>query len=442
MTSVAVVLALTLQSSVTAIVGARIEIGDGRVIERGTVLMREGLIEEVGAEVSVPAGADIVEGNGLVVYPGFIDAYTTRGVKLPSPPAAKTPPDSRTTAPAFMWPENRRGIRPEVDVATALDLDPADWYAQGVLSALVAPGGGSIRGRAAVVVYTDEKDRQVLRNKVAMEMGFRSVAGGRGGGGAPPAVPGGQPGGRPGGQPGGQPGGETQGQGQGYPGSLLGVIALTRQTLYDAQDYDANGDKDEALAALAPLLRGEFPALWAADTEREIGRAIHLSEEFGLKLMLSGARDAYRTAELLKERKVPVFLNIAAGAEPRRANEPDASDPLPQAALEERYQNWRERATNPIALHEKGVDFAFGSEGDPIGDFLPNVRRLVSWGLPREVALRTLTLRAAELLGVGDQLGTLEKGKLANVVVMDGDFVEEKSKVKMVFVLGKKAEVK
>ncbi|MBX7135621.1 MAG: amidohydrolase family protein [Fimbriimonadaceae bacterium] len=417
-------LAACLQSSVTAVVGARIEIGDGTVIDKGTVLMREGAIEEVGENVSVPTGAEVIDGKGLTIYPGFIDGYTTRGLKLPDPPARKTPPDTRNTAPPTMWKENRRGIRADLDASKLLEIDTSDWYSQGVLSAVVAPGGGSIRGSAAFVIYTDQKDRQVLRPNMAMEMGFRSAAGGGGG-----------------------PGGGGGGGGEGYPGSLLGIIALTRQTLYDAQTYskatpEKEEDRDPVLAALGPLVAGQVPALWAADTEREIGRALQIGEEFGFKVMLTGARDAYRIAPDLKSKNVTIALNLNAGLEPVRSNDPKATDPIPQPVLDERYQQWLDRAQGAAVLQQSGVPFTFGSEGDSQDDFLVNIRSLIARGFPRDAALRTLTSSAAAILGVGDKLGTIQKGKLANLTVMDGDFAQEKTKVKMVFVLGRKTEVK
>lgn len=223
---------------------------------------------------------------------------------------------------------------------------------------------------------------------------------------------------------------------------------MTRQTLYDALRYGSGSpptdekEKDPAFEALLPVLQGRLPALWAADTEREISRALVLAEEFGLRVWLTGAREAYRSIPVLKEKKIPVILNANISAEPRRANEEGATDPLPQAVLEERYRLWAERGQNAKVLNEQAVPFALGSEGDTSSDFIRNVRRLIALGLKREAALAALTKDAASLLGVGDKLGTLEKGKLANVTVMDGDFVEEKTAVKMVFVLGKKTEVK
>ncbi|HRJ97871.1 MAG TPA: hypothetical protein PLL78_14425, partial [Fimbriimonadaceae bacterium] len=191
MVSAFLLLAASWQPSVTAIVGARIEIGDGRVLEKGTIVLRDGLIDDVGETAPVPAGAEVIDGKGLVVYPGFIDAYTTRGLRIPAATSRATAPDTRTTAPATMWAGNRRGIRPDVDAATSLNLeDFDDWYSQGVLAAMVSPGGGMIRGRAAVIVYTDQKDRQVLTPGIAMEFGFRVGQAGPGGG-----PPGGPPGG-------------------------------------------------------------------------------------------------------------------------------------------------------------------------------------------------------------------------------------------------------
>jgi imidazolonepropionase-like amidohydrolase len=405
------VLALTAVASAQnafAIEGARIEIGDGTVIEKGNILIRDGRIIDVGPNVAGGPGYERVDGAGLTVYPGFIDAYTTRGIKLPDPPARGTPPNSTNTAPPTMWEQNRKGIRPDLRIADVLDNEGVLRMSrnQGITSGVVGSGQGTIRGLAALVAF--DKPKSVIEGELAQEISFRG------------------------------------GSGEGYPGSLMGIIALLRQTLYDAQRYPRvqNGDeknKDAALEALAPAVQGRHPVLFAADTEREVFRALQLQSEFNLNLIVGPSREAWRYAEMLRERHVPVIVNLNLGNEPSREAPESAderSDALPQAVRDERWNNWRERALNAVALQAAGVKIAFSSDGTSLDDFLKNVRRVIGLGFPRDAALRALTVDAAQMFRMGHLVGKIAPGVRADLVLMDGDFAQEKTAIKLVFVGG------
>lgn len=396
-----------------AITGARIEVGNGTVIENGTVVIHAGQIAAVGAGVSVPSGATVVDAKGLVVYPGFIDAYTTNGLKLPDAPASGSPPSIRDNAPATMWHGNRRGIRGDIEAAKALDVKGrlTDNYAQGITTALISSGSGSVRGIAAVVDYVG--NGSVLVPTAAAELSFR----GGGGGG-------------------------TSG-GSGYPGTLFGLTATLRQTLADSLYYAAqtNPPKDVVYENLRPLMTGGIPALFAVDTAREIVRATRIADEFNLRLLIGGGREAYRNADLLKKKNIAVLVSVDQGFEPSMKvdNGPNAT---PKEVLQERHDQWEERNQNIKKLHEAGVPFAFCTSSSSLGDYLKNVRKIVANGLPREAALKALTSGSAEILGVGKQVGTIEPGKKANLVLMTGDFIDEKSEVKTVIVEGEKVDLK
>ncbi len=396
------------QSKYLAIVGAHIETGDGKVIEKGTVLIFEGRISAVGTSVSVPGGIDVIDGKGLFVYPGFIDAYSTQGLKLPDPPAAGTPPDARNTAPATMWHNNKRGIRADVVAAKCLDLADRmkESYPMGVTTALVTSGSGSIRGISSVVDYVGAGN--VLLPNAAGELALR---GGGGGGG-------------------------------GYPGTLFGVTALTRQILIDAKAYaqDPNARKDQNLENLKPLVTGQIPALFTADSAREIVRAYRMADEFGFKLILNGGREAYRELGLVSEKKTPVILSLDVADAPSKTMD-KGDDATPQAVLNERYDVWLEHSLNPKKLNEAGIPLAF-SLGSGFADYLKGVRKLVGAGLPHDAALKAMTSGAASILGVAETVGTIAPGKLANLVIMTADFVDEKSTVQTVVVEGTRTDLK
>lgn len=410
-----------------AIVGARIETGDGPAIERGTLVLRDGLIEAVGADVKSLADAEVIPGEGLVVYPGFIDALTTQGLRLPEPQAIQdAAPDYTADAPASMREANRKGIRPELRAIDHLALTDAALFPvrqQGLTAALIAPSGGYISGTSALVSLGGRPRREaVVRPGVALHFGFQSAA-------------------------------------PGYPSSLMGALAHLRQTLLDAQRFTllkaafARGGarrppSDDGLEALQPALAGGLPVAFDADTENEIRRALNLSDEFGLKPVIAGGVEAWKLAPLLAAKQVPVLLTLNPGEEPKapaRATpaparpvepaQPDEGDDEPDPVLAERRERWTERVDAPARLHAAGVRFAFGTRGSRTpAEFTQALRRAVSAGLPAPAALRALTVDAARLLGVDAQMGTLQTGKIANVVVFTGTFTDPKAKPKLIFI--------
>lgn len=404
------------QANGVAIINAKIEIGNGQTIPAGVVVIKDGKIASVSAEPVVPPGATIIDAKGKVLYPGFIDAYSTRGLKLPDAPSSGTAPDSQATAPATMWHGNRKGIRADVIASKCLDIKDqlSDNYGQGITTALLTSGSGTIRGLASVVTYTDAGD--VLVPTAAEEIAIRG--GGFGGGG---------------------------GGNSGYPGSLLGIVSLARQVLIDAQQYVDNPPekKDDAYENLKPLVSKQIPALFSADTEREIVRCGKIADEFGFKEMFSVAHEAYKQVEALKAHNAAVLASVELGDEPsvKPADNPTSDSP-PSEVLAERHETWVERSQNIRKLIEAGIPVAFSSSGGNLSDFLKNVRKIVALGLPKDAALKCLTSGAASILGISDRVGTIEVGKQANLVLMTYDFADPNSEVDTVFIEGKLIQVK
>ena len=398
------------QSKDVVIQNAHIDVGDGTVIAVGAIVIHDGKISGVGANLEVPPDAQFIDGKGWYIYPGFIDAYSTQGLKLPDPPSPGTPPDIRNTAPATMWHANKKGIRTDIVASKCLDLADRlkDSYGMGVTTALLTSGNGSIRGTAAVV------DISGVGNILVPNAGEEiALKGGFGGGGA-----------------------------GGYPGTLFGTTALVRQVLADAQTYSATepAKKDPVYENLKPLVTGQVPAIFVADTAREIVRASRIADEFNLKVIVSGGREAYRELDLLKAKSIPVILNVDVSEAPSVKPETGV-DATPTAVLEDRYDIWLEKSKNPKALVDAGISIAF-SVGSGFGDYLSGIRKMVSQGLPKEAALKGMTSGAASILGVSDKVGTIATGKLANLVILNGDFIDSKSAIQTVFVEGKRIDLK
>jgi imidazolonepropionase-like amidohydrolase len=227
--------------------------------------------------------------------------------------------------------------------------------------------------------------------------------------------------------------------------SLLGVISFVRQGFLDAQHQQAaeqryarlkgNGvsrpSHDPSLTALQPALEGKLPVAFEADAAREIRRALAMAAEFKLDPVITGGREADQVAAELKARNAEVIYNVNYPTR-SRALPPDADEPID--ALRARAQAPRV----PGELEKAGVLFAFSSAGlrEP-RDFVRHVARAVREGLPAEAAIRALTINAAKIAGAADRLGSLEKGKIANLVVTEGDLFDERPRIKHVFVDGR-----
>ena len=414
------------QEGTWALTNARIETVTRGVIEKGTIVIRDGLIEAVGANVRPPADARIVDLAGRRVFPGLIDLTSTLGL-----PSASTAGDGQRQGgqgPAASTTTVRNvGLEPGRVIANELRPTAADIRGArdaGITAALVAPSRGAFRGLSALVPLRDESAVQyVVKSPVALHMGFEGTQGSGGN--------------RP------------------YPATLLGVIAYERQTLYDARhhaqlqeryragvrgtprpSYDANLD------ALIPVVSGTIPAFFAADRENEIRRAVRIGDEFDLKLGIVGATEGFRAIDALKRADAvivavdfPRSTTVTGWA--YRSSQRHALDD--SAATDSAVQ--RKLHANAATLHQAGVRFALSSGGLRPAEFLGNVRKVIAAGLPRDVALQALTIRAAEIAGVGAQLGSIEAGKIANLVVAERDILGDSANVRMVFVDGVRHEV-
>jgi imidazolonepropionase-like amidohydrolase len=408
-----------------AITNARIVTVSGPVIERGTVVIRNGLIAAAGANISAPPDARVIDGTGLTVYPGLIDAYTNLALPEPAPspsPAggggggfffqqqARPPSGPNSTQPA--------GLQPEVmveDVIRPGGNEIESWRTTGVTTALTSPRSGIWMGQSALINLSGETPQQmIVRSPVAMHVGVTPLRTGT------------------------------------YPGSLMGVFSTLRQMMLDAQRYrdsmqiyernqrgTRRPDTDRSLAALIPVVEGRMPVVMIANSEREINRALDLANEFKLKLIIAGGLEADQVAERLVKQNVPVLLSLNL---PRRTTAalPEA-DPEPLRVLRERVE--AQRTAGQLA--KAGVRFAFQSGSmTNISDLLVNANKTIENGLQPLDALRAFTIWPAQILGVEDQLGSIEVGKIANLTVTRGDLFDRNSRIAHVFIDGRPVDLR
>lgn len=405
---------------VHALVGARIVLSPEETLERGTLVLRDGRIVAVGADVAPPADARVWDVSGRVLYPGFIESDST--VFLPAGlKAAPTGGDDArpaATPPAIdgasAW--NPR-VTPERDAAAELvaDAKTAEGLRElGFTTAQVVPARGIFRGQGALVSlgeggFRERVIRRGVSQAIALEYG--------------------------------------RGSGPGYPTALMGAVALVRQTLLDAQWYAkaqeqfANNptalerpETNTALAALGPVVNAGQPVIFDLADELQTVRLAELAAQFKLNYAFRGTGYEYRVLPALRESAVPVIVPLGFPTAPA-VEDPVEARSIPLHVLE----HWELAPTNAARLAGAGVPVILTSSGlaKPGAAFWPGVRKAVKAGLSEADALDALTRRPAQLLGVADTRGTLAVGQVANVVVASGNlFGDDTAVIETVWVEG------
>lgn len=398
--------------SIYAITHAKIFTVSGSPIEDGTLVIRDGKIAAVGANVAVPSGADVIDGKGLQVYPGLFDPVTQMGLSEISAVSATV--DTTETGP----------YNPDVVAATA--ISPSSEHipvtrASGITEVLAVPdsggfdGGGSrgvIGGQATAIHLAGWTINEMLiKRSVAMVISWPTI--------------------------------ETR-------SFSFATFSITNKPFSEAkQDYEkrvneladyleearhyaqamghggpADYQRDLKLEALAPVVRGQLPVLVFADRARDIRNAVEFCDQQKLKMILAGGEEAYKEKDLLRSKGIPVILRPTLTL-PR--NEDDPYDVL---------------LSQPATLAAAGVKFAFGSFDNSFARRLgQQAANAVAYGLPYDEALKAVTLYPAQIFGLGDELGTLQTGKIANVIVTNGDPLELTTDVKYLFIKGQRTSL-
>ncbi|MBI3790613.1 MAG: amidohydrolase family protein [Gemmatimonadetes bacterium] len=393
-----------------AITNARIVPVSGPEIARGTVLIKGSKIEAVGANVAIPSGAQVLDASGLTVYPGMMDAGTSMGLS-----------------------EIGQGANATVDVAEVGSFNPnaQAYYAinphsahigvarvVGITSVVSRPTGGILSGQAALVNLagsTVPEMSVVPRVALAMELPRSGFGGRRGGGGGEFAALAGAANTQ-----------DVQRLRQRQLDSL-------RQILKDAEAYGKSLDAyardktlprpkhDVVLESMLPAVRGEEPVMMVADRAGDIRESVLFAEEMKLKPIIVGGRDAWMVAAFLKQHNVPVLLG---GINDLPTREDDPYD-----------VNWS--AAGKLVAAGVRIAVTSGDAGSEVRN-LPLVAGMAAaYGLSKADALKSVTLWPAQIMGVGDKMGSLDAGKVANLVVTDGDLLEAKTNTRYLFIDGR-----
>jgi imidazolonepropionase-like amidohydrolase len=364
-------------------------------IPNGTIVFSNGLITAVGATVNIPANATVIDGTGLFVYPGLIDAGSHVGLEEIS-----AVPGTVDTAELGDINPNARA---EVAVNPHSNVIPVTRV-NGITSVVTEPEGGIISGSSAMINLAGWTPQEMtLKAPLAMHIHFprlRTNSFDE------------------------QPQDEeaTKEAAKNYTKQ----IDKLRDVFRDAQAYSKASaahvkrvDRDLILEALVPVVEGREPVVMHANLERDIRAALKFADEFKLKVILADAEDVARVIPELKSRNIPVILGPILSLPPR---EDDPYDLV--------YSNAK-------TLNDAGIAFAIQSSDAHNARNLPyNAAACAAFGLPKDAALRSVTLAPAQIFGVAEKVGSLETGKLANIIVTDGDPLEIVTHVKHLFIAG------
>jgi imidazolonepropionase-like amidohydrolase len=394
-------------SSTYALTHAKIVTLAGAPIEEGTLVIRDGKIAAIGANVDVPAGAQVIDAKGLQIYPGLFDSVTQMGLREIGAVSATV--DSAETG----------NYNPDVVAATA--VSPSSEHipvtrAAGITEVLAVPASGGmdsfgsqgvLGGQASAIHLAGWTiDEMLLKRSAAMVLNWPEI----------------------------QtetfdfstftrkekPYGDAK---QEYDKQVNELTEWLDRARHYAQAMEKGAagkyDRDLKLEALVPVVRGELPLLIFADRSREIRNAVEYCEKQKLKMILAGGAEAYKVKDLLRSKDIPVILR------PMLTLPIDEDDPYDRLL------------SQPAELAAAGVKIAFASFDNSFARRLgQNAANAVAYGLPYDEALKAVTVNPAQIFGLGDRIGTIEQGKIANLIVTNGDPLELTTDVKYLFIKG------
>ena len=411
----------------------------GQKIESGVVIIKNGLIEAVGANVPIPPDAKVLETDSMYVYPGFIDGLSNTGIPRPSEnEGERAGRGNRPENPGN--PSNEEaGITPEAGVRDHLnpkDRSIDEMRRLGFTVSHTIPRGRMLPGQGALIILSGKQaDEMILRDQTALAA---QLEGGR----------------------------------RVYPATVIAVMAKFRELYRQAEQamahekaYAANPaglarpSQDRVLQALYPVIENGQPVFFVAEDVKSAYRVLTLQEDLGFPLVLAELKEGFHIADQLKARQVPVFLSLdlpedksggdkkeeKAEAEKKQKEEgADQEKKKPEPEMSEEMKKLEARRAEAMAQHigqaallvEKGIPFGFSTLNAKSKDIRANLRRLIGAGLSEDDALAALTTQPARLLGIEGITGTVAKGKIANLVVTDEPYFAEKSNVRFVIVDG------
>lgn len=401
-------------SKTYAITNINIVQAPGRMVSMGTLVIKDGLILSVGKNVPIPANAIIIKADSMYAYSGFIDGLSNVGVTKPKEESER--PKDRSNPP-----DNLAGITPQLDVRNFLDATDKgvqDLRAIGFTTAQVVPYGQMLPGNGAIILLGGASaDEMVLVSNSS----FYS---------------------------------QLTGASRMYPGTTIGVMAKYRQlyrqavlSLGYAGMYASNRSAlerpttDRVLQAFYPVIEGRQPVLFKSEKVLETQRVLTLKKDLGFSLIIGDLKEGWDIIGDIKASNAKVFLSLDLPEKIKEGKKDEKTDAVKsnveKEALEKRKEEFIDKYTAQAASFQKaGLTFGFSALSAKTKDIHSNLRRMIEAGLTEDQALAALTTSPAQLLGLSDRMGSIDVGKMANIVISDKPYFSEKAKVRYVFVDG------
>ena len=428
--------ALAPVSRAYALTNATIVQAPGRKMEAATIVIKNGLIHAVGKGISIPSDAIIIKADSLFIYAGFIDGLSRAGVNKPKDDPSKERPKD----PGNPTPE-RAGITPQYDVRPFLNLADKsleEMRGIGFTAAHVVPYGGMLPGNGSIILLGGSSaDAMIVSNKNS----FYSEL--------------------------------TPAERGAYPTTVMGVMAKYRelyrqatltknyQTLYASNRTGLERpSSDRILESFYPVIDKRQTVFFKAEKVLELQRVLSLQKELGFTLTLVEVKEGWDMIPKVKASNARVFLSLDLPEEKKdekkteekkvdekktddkkvdvkKEDKPKTVSELEKETLEKRRTDFVSKYVGQASTYQKaGVRFGFSSLSAKSKDIPANLRRIIKAGLSEDDALASLTIIPAEIFGLSDRLGTIDNGKIANLVISDKPYFNEKAKVRYVFVEG------
>lgn len=396
-------------SETYAITNATIFAAPGQQGTKATILFREGVIIGMGANLSLPKEAQVIAGDSLFIYPGFIDGAGQMGITKPKDP--ERPKDFVSSNP----PDEIAGITPwrsATDQFSIAGSQVDDWRKTGFTISQLLPDGGMLPGKATLMLLGNSESVNVLQENTALAANF---SGSRGM----------------------------------YPATAAGVMAKFRDVYQNttlAMDHSklfasTSGVKRPEMTptqnAMVPAVQGQLPIIFEAGSDLEARRAIALQKELGFKLVLTGLENYENVIDLIKTSGTPVLIKLQVPDDKAVKNQKADSATVATKAQYERVKEAYDKALKQASLLETaGIPFAFTTIDAKPGDAMKTIRTMIENGLSEKAAMAALTTNPASILGISRMAGSIEKGKMANFIISTDSLFKEDAQIKQMVVDG------
>ena len=415
-----------------ALINVRAVTTAGKNPEKTNIIIRDGIITDMEASVAIPPDAFRVQGDSLYAYPAFIDAYSLTGIKEEQEAQGGPGGQANRQRPAIDPDGNPSledaGITPFTEVRSFIDPKSksiAEWRAQGFAITHTVPKKGMIPGKGAVLVLSGKNTDELLwKEDVSLHAQWAGANGA-------------------------------------YPSTVIGIMAKWRelyqnalqytehQSYYDESGLVSRPAYNQAHEALTPVIRKEMPVFFRAAGVKDISRVLELQKDLGMRIVISDAKEAYYLLEELKSNQLPVVLSLelpkdlAASKEETQKEKGEEvkkdsleKDPEKASFEKKRAESLQAHRAQAATLSTSNIPFSFGTYSIRPADFSKNIKLILDEGLSAHQALDALTMQPAKLLGIDTKCGSLQPGKMANVLLSDKPLFEKDAAIRFMIVEG------